>query len=42
MDELFSIMQSLPTYYGFKLDFQKVHQRAGDTKRRKDNQLQSV
>ena len=38
----------LQTYYHFKLDFQKVNQHTGGkwlihgTKRRKDNQLQSL
>ena len=31
-------MSNLQTYYHFKLDFQKIH----GTKRRKDNQLQSL
>ena len=41
-------MSNLQTYYHFKLDFQKVDQDAGGkwlihgTKRRKDNQLQSL
>ena len=41
-------MSNLQTCYHFKLDFQKVDQHAGDkwlihgTKRRKDNQLQSL
>ena len=41
-------MPNLQTYYHFKLDFQKVDQHTGgkwlihDTKRRKDNQLQSL
>ena len=41
-------MPNLQTYYHFKLDFQKVDQHTGgkwlihDTKRRKDNQLQSI
>ena len=41
-------MSNLQTYYHFKLDFQKVDQHTGDkwlihgTKRRKDNQLQSL
>ena len=45
---LFSFMSNLQTYYHFKLDFQKVDQHTGgnslfqDTKRRKDNQLQSL
>ena len=40
-------MSNLQTYYNFQLDFQKVGQHTGgkwlihDTKRRKDNQLQS-
>ena len=46
--KLFSLMSNLPTYYHFKLDFQKVYQHTGGkclihgTKRRKDNQLQSL
>ena len=46
--KLFSLMSNLQTYYHFKLDFQKVDQQTGDkwllygTKRRKDNQLQSL
>ena len=41
-------MSNLQTHYHFKLDFQKVDQHTGgkwlihDTKRRKDNQLQSL
>ena len=41
-------MSNLQTYHHFKLDFQKVDQHTGDkwfihgTKRRKDNQLQSL
>ena len=41
-------MSHLQTYYHFKLDFQKVDQHTGGkwliygTKRRKDNQLQSL
>ena len=41
-------MSNLQTYYHFKLDFPKVDQHTGDkwlihgTKRRKDNQLQSL
>ena len=41
-------MSNLQTYYHFKLDFQNVDQHTGDkwlihdTKRRKDNQLQSL
>ena len=41
-------MSNLQTYYRFKLDFQKVDQHTGGkwlihgTKRRKDNQLQSL
>ena len=41
-------MSNLQTYYHFKLDFQKVDQYTGGkcfihgTKRRKDNQLQSL
>ena len=44
----FSLMSNLQTYYNFKLDFQKLDQHAGGkwlihgTKRRKDNQLQSL
>ena len=43
-----SNLQTLPTYYHFKPDFQKVDQRTGGKwlihgiKRRKDNQLQSL
>ena len=46
--KLLFIMSSLQTYYHFKLDFQKVDQHTGGkwlvhgTKRRKDNQLQSL
>ena len=45
---MFSLMSNLQTYYHFKLDFQTVDQRTGGkwlihgTKRRKDNQLQSL
>ena len=45
---MFSLMSNLQTYYHFKLDFQKVDQHTGrkwlihGTKRRKDNQLQSL
>ena len=45
---LFSLMSNLQTHYHFKLDFQKVAQHTGGrwlihgTKRRKDNQLQSL
>ena len=45
---LFSFMSTLQTYYHFKLDFQKVDLHIGGkwlvhgTKRRKDNQLQSL
>ena len=41
-------MSSLQTYYHFQLNFRKVDQHTGgkwlvhDTKRRKDNQLQSL
>ena len=41
-------MSNLQTYYHFKLDFQKMDQHTGgkclihDTKRHKDNQLQSL
>ena len=41
-------MSNLQTHYDFKLDFQKVDKHTGDnwlisgTKRRKDNQLQSL
>ena len=41
-------MSNLQTYYHFKLDSEKVDQHTGDkglihgTKRRKDNQLQSL
>ena len=41
-------MSNLQTYYHFKLDFQKAEQHTGGkwlfhgTKRRKDNQLQSM
>ena len=46
--KLFSLMSNLQTYYHFQLDFQKVDQYIGGkslihgTKRRKDNQLQSL
>ena len=46
--KLFSLMSNSQTYYHFKLDFQKVDQQTGGkwlfhgTKRRKDNQLQSL
>ena len=43
--KLFSFMSNLQTYYHFKLDFPKVNQHTGlthGTKRRKDNQLQSL
>ena len=46
--KLFSLISNLQTYYHFKLDFQKVDQHTGImwliyvTKRRKDNQLQSL
>ena len=46
--KLFSLMSNLQTYYHFKLDFQNVNQHIGGkwlihgTKRRKDNQLQSL
>ena len=46
--KLFSFMSNLQTYCHFQLDFQKVDQRTGGkwlihgTKRRKDNQLQSL
>ena len=46
--KLFSLMSNLQTYYHFKLDFQKVDQHTAGkwlihgTKRRKDNQLQSL
>ena len=45
---LFSLKSNLQTYYHFKLDFLKVEQHTGGkwlihgTKRRKDNQLQSL
>ena len=45
---MFSFMSNLQTYYYLKLDFQKVDQYTGGkwlihcTKRRKDNQLQSL
>ena len=45
---LFSLMSNLQTYYHFKLDFQIADQYTGGkwlihgTKRRKDNQLQSL
>ena len=35
-------MSNLQTYYHFKLDLNKVDQHTGGTKRRKDNQLQSL
>ena len=35
-------MSNLKTYYHFKLNFQKVDQNTGGTKRRKENQLQSL
>ena len=47
-NKMFSLMSKLQTYYHFKLDFQKVDQQTGgewlihDTKRHKDNQLQSL
>ena len=46
--KMFSFMSSLQSYYHFELDFQKVDQHTGGkwlihgTKRRKDNQLQSL
>ena len=46
--KFFSLMSNLQTYYHIKLDFQKIDQHTGDkwlihgTKRRKDNQLQSL
>ena len=46
--KLFSLMSNLQTYYHFKLDFQNMDQQTGGkwlihgTKRRKDNQLQSL
>ena len=46
--KMFSLMSNLQTYYHFKLDFQKVDLHTGGkrlirgTKRRKDNQLQSL
>ena len=46
--KLFSLLSSLQTYYPFKLDFQKFDQHTRGkwlvhgTKRRKDNQLQSL
>ena len=46
--KIFSLKSNLQTYYLFKLDFQKVGQHTGGrclshgTKRRKDNQLQSL
>ena len=46
--KIISLMSNLQTYYHFKLDFQKVDQHRGGkwlihgTKRRKDNQLQSL
>ena len=45
---MFSLVSNLQTYNHFKLDFQKMEQHTGakwlihDTKRRKDNQLQSL
>ena len=45
---VFPLCQIYKTYYHFKLDFQKVDQHTGGkwlihgTKRRKDNQLQSL
>ena len=45
---MFSLMSNVQTYYHFKLDFQKVDQHVWGkclihgTKRRKDNQLQSL
>ena len=45
---LFSLLSNLQTYYHSKLDFQKVDKHTGGkwlihgTKRRKDNQLQSL
>ena len=45
---MFSCISNLQTYYHFKLDFQNVDQHTGGkwlihgTKRRKDNQLQSL
>ena len=45
---LFSLVSNLQTYYHCKLDFQKADQHTGGkwlihgTKRRKDNQLQSL
>ena len=46
--KLFSFMSNVQTYYNFKLDSQKVGPHTGGkwlihgTKRRKDNQLQSL
>ena len=46
--EMCSLISNLQTVYNFKLDFQKVDQHTGGkwfihgTKRRKDNQLQSL
>ena len=46
--KLFSLMSNLQTYYHLILDFRKVDQHTGSkwlihsTKRRKDNQLQSL
>ena len=45
--KMFSFMSNLQTYYYCKTDFQKVDQHTGNwlihgTKRRKDNQLQSL
>ena len=46
--KLFSLMSNLQTYYHLKLDFRKVDQHTvgkwliHGTKRRKDNQLQSL
>ena len=48
MQMLFDIMLNLPTYYHFKLDFQKVDQHTGSkwlihgTKHHKHNQFQSL
>ena len=47
-EDILSIMSNLQPNYCLKVDFQKVDQHAGgkwlihDTKRRKDNQLQSL
>ena len=47
-EDILSIMWNLQPYWCLKFDFQKVDQHAGgkwlihDTKRRKDNQLQSL